>query len=183
MKTLLLITATLLLSQHAFASEDYLCTITSSRTDLSQVVAGIVDPYHISTDLHLERLEGVSSGDSFMASIVRDEETQSQVLDIAINYAVGGSSYQFEERLYKEIKVQGARVINTKKVDESSKIPLLKATKTNIAGVGFAYGSIKKNANGFSGNLNLSLSADGKEFETHDNWYSKVIKFDCKPML
>ena len=38
------------------------------------------------------------------------------------------------------------------------------------------FGSIKKNTDGFSGNLRLEL-------ETNDKWYSQIVKFDCKPNL
>lgn len=174
MKTLLLIAATLLLSQHAFANEDYLCTIKSSRSSIVQAVSAVALP-DVETNLQTSLLKGVSAGNSFMASIVHDKETESEVLDIAINYSASGSSFELSERLYKKINIDGSREYRTKGVDANSKIPLLKATKTNLMS-DRTFGSIKKNAKGFSGNLRLEL-------ETNDKSYSQIVKFDCKPSL
>lgn len=174
MKTLLLMTATLLLSQHAFANEDYLCTIKSSRSSIVQAVSAVALP-DVETNLQTSLLKGVSAGNSFMASIVHDKETESEVLDIAINYSASGSSFELSERLYKEINIDGSRGYRTKGVDANSKIPLLKATKTNLMS-DRTFGSIKKNAKGFSGNLRLELGTNHKS-------YAQIIKFDCKSAL
>lgn len=91
----------LFVAQSVFAHHEYLCTIKTSRTSVAQTV---VEAFMLTGDpagIPDHRIENLSAGNTFKASIVKSERTQEEALEVDIDYVVNGVGYNYTERLVR----------------------------------------------------------------------------------